>query len=224
MKEIRNYIYIDEQGIDSIYSQLHKETIAEMRTKQIKTNSGSLNIINGLIKGEHTSTTECDKLISLTHEQKISEIIKIVSKNKNYYTDLNKAISKNLKPSNGIIIVNIHDTFHSSLDFKSYDTYKNMLKSGYIQFEKGDILIASKTKLLSNYDTHNYRDDYYKQNRYKITMSMNLEKMRASYKGWTSHFSVALRGGDGNLSLGVFGQLRNINELFFQIKPFAVWW
>lgn len=224
MEEIRNYIYIDEQGIDSIYSQLHKENIAEMRTKQIKTNSGSLNIIKGLIKGEHTSTTECDKLISLTYEQKISQIIKIVSKNKNYYTDLNKATSKNLKPSKGIIIVNIHDTFHYTLNFNDYETYEYMLKSGYIQLEKGDISIASKTKLLSNCDTHNYRDDYYKQSRYKITMSMNLEKMRTSYQGRTSHLSVALRGGDGNISLGVFGQLRNINELFFQIKPFAVWW
>lgn len=224
MDEIKNYIYIDEQGIDSIYSQLHKETVEEMRIKKTKTNSGSINIIKGLIKGEHTSSTECDKLVSLTHEQKICEIIKIVSKNKNYFTDLNKATNNNLKPSNGIIIVNIQDTFYCSLDFNTREAYDYMKNSGYIGFEKGDLLISPTPKSIpKKYETYNYRDDYYKDSRYKVIFSMNLQKMKTSM-GLTSHLPMAIRYGNGKIKLGVFGQLRTINDLFFQIKPFAVWW
>ena len=223
MDEIKNYIYIDEQGIDSIYSQLHKETVEEMRIKKTKTNSGSISIIKGLIKGEHTSSTECDKLVSLTHEQKINEIIKIVSKNKNYFTDLNKATNNNLKPSNGIIIVNIQDTFYCPLDFNSYEAYDYMRNSGYIEFEKGDLPILPNSKPMAKYETYNYRDDYYKENRYKVVFSMNLQKMKTPM-GITSHLPMAIRYGNGKIKLGIFGQLRTINDLFFQIKPFAVWW
>ncbi len=237
MRNIKNYIYIDEQGIDSIYSQLHDETVDKMTVKQTKSKAASVGITAGLSKfkqlftadasanGELSKSTQYEKSVSLTYEQKITRIIDTVSKYDNYYTDLNIATnSKNL--ANDITFVNVSDTFFSRLNFTSYEVFEYIQKSGYIEFEKGDMPISPDTKITYNvpYDSYNYHDSYYKDSRYRVVLSMSIDKMRTSYRGMTSHLAVALRGCEGKINLGVFGQLRVINDLYFQIKPFAVWW
>lgn len=221
-KNIKYYIYIDEEGIDSIYSQLNNETVNEKRVKKIKSTSGSLNIMGGAFKGEFTGITELEKQISLSPEQKINQIIKTVSKTKYYYTDLVKA-TKNSTSSKGIIIVNIYETFYSRLDYNSEKSVTAMIDSGYLNFEKGKKLLHYDSAVSVPYDSYNYKDDYYINDNYRVTLSMNLNNIKTSYVGKTSHLAVALTGGKGEIRLGVLGQLRVIDNLFFQIKPFAVW-
>jgi len=138
MRNIKNYIYIDEQGIDSIYSQLHDETVDKMTVKQTKSKAASIGITAGLSKfkqlftadasanGELSKSTQYEKSVSLTYEQKITRIIDTVSKYDNYYNDLNVATnSKNL--ANGITFVNISDTFFhgsTSLHMRCLNIYR----------------------------------------------------------------------------------------------------
>ncbi len=86
------------------------------------------------------------------------------------------------------------------------------------------ISLNSKITYNVTYDAYNYHDNYYKESRYRVVLSMSIDKMRTSYRGMTSHLTVALRGCKGKINLGVFGQIRAVNDLYFQIKPFAVWW
>ena len=237
MRSIKNFIYIDEQGIDSIYSQLHDETVDKTIVKETKEKATSIGLSAGLSKfkqlihadasvnGEISKSIQYEKSVSFTYEQKIDEIINIVSNFDNYYTNLNVA-AKDRISTQSITFININDTFYSRLDFASHGVFEYIQKSGYLEFEKGDIPISPNTKITYNvpYDTYNYHDSYYKDSRYRVVLSMSIDKLRTSYRGMTSHLAVALRGSDGKIDLGVFGQLRVINDLYFQIKPFAVWW
>lgn len=237
MKSIRNYIYIDEMGIDSIYSQLHDESIEKMTVKQTKANTASANASAGLSKfkqlftasasvnGELSKSTQYEKQITLTYEQKINQIIETLDTYDNYYTNLNTVTYKKSLDQNSTF-VNINDTFFSRLDFNSPEVFRYIQRSGYLEFEKGDMPISPNSKITYDIscDTYNYHDSYYKDSRYRVVLSMSIDKMKTSYNGMTSHLAVALRAGKGKIKLGVFGQIRIVNDLYFQIKPFAVWW
>ncbi len=234
---IKNYIYLDEIGIDSIYSQLNEETVREITIKQSNDKSGKLSISAGLSKlknlftadtelsGKLRYSSELEKTISLSYEQKIKIILKEISNYKNYFCDLNIALRKNI-PANQIVFINIYESFYSRLDFSSYEVFKYIHRCNYLEFEKGDMPLSPNSMITYDipYDNYNYHDNYYKESRYRVVLSMNLDKLRIPFHSQTSHLAVALRGSRGKISLGVWGQLRRINDLYYQIKPFAVWW
>ena len=74
------------------------------------------------------------------------------------------------------------------------------------------ISLNSKITYNVTYDAYNYHDSYYKESRYRVVLSMSIDKMRTSYRGMTSHLTVALRGCKGKINLGVFGQIRAVND------------
>lgn len=234
--DIKKYIYLDEEDIDSLYSQLTNEVVVEERINNV--NGGTLKAkigVVGKIKGLFGIDTSVDnkfidnnqheKKIKYSYEQKLGMIINKVSNSNNYCTSMEEAKQKCTNNSS-LTFINFCDIFYSRLDFTSYQVFEYIQKCGYIEFERGDSPISQSTLIKYNipYDTYTYSDDYYQKSKYRVVMSMNLEKMRTSYGGMTSHLAIALRGGKGRIKFGVFGQIRNINDFYFQIKPFAVWW
>ncbi len=176
------------------------------------------------VKDDESSTIGYEQIISLTCVQKMDEIINTVSKLDSYYTDLRIATDdKNIE--NNIVFVNIVDTFFSRLNFNSYNILQQIKESNYLEFEKGDMPISQDSKILYNvpYDPYNYKDEYYRDCRYRFVLTMSVDKMETS-PSFFSHLGTSLRISNGRIRLGVFGQLRNVNDLYFQIKPFAVWW
>ncbi len=236
MLDIKSYIYLDECGIDSLHSQLTSEVVVEKRINSIsgettRAKIGALGKIKGLfsiessIDSESIDNDQCEKTIQYSYEQKLKMIIDKLSVSSNYCTSLEEAKQKCVDGSS-MIFINFFDTFSSRLDFSSYDVFEYIQKCGYIEFERGDSPISQESLIKYNvpYDTYSYSDEYYKESKYRVVMSMSLEKMKTSYRGMTSHLAVALRGGNGKINLGVFGQIRNVNDFYFQLKPFAVWW
>ena len=238
MLDIKNYIYLDEQGIESLYAQLTDEIILEQRIKATKTNTGSIKAkagLSGLFKdlfsadieagGERTGSIDNEKTITYSYEQKLKKIIEITSETDNYYSSLYSATTPHPQ-SSSLTLINVFETFYSRLDFRSHEAFEYLYECGYLEFETGDRPPSEETKITYSvpYDTYTYSDNYYKKSIYRVVMSMKLDKMRTSWRGMTSHLAVALRGSNGKLKLGVFGQIRNVDNLYFQIKPFAVWW
>ena len=220
IQSIKNYLYIDEQGIDSIFSQLCDETTNEMTVKQTKSNNGKIGFNGGIstlkklfnadatINGEHTNTSEIEKTVSLSYEQKIHKIIKIISESDYYYTNLNEAIKK-YNSIEHTVFINTFDTFFSRLDFSSYDTFQYIQECQYLEFEKGDMPISQSTNISYNtpYDNYNYDDNYFKDSRIRVVFSMRLEKLRTPYFSPSSHLGTALRLCDGKMQFGIWGQL-----------------
>lgn len=236
---LRNYIYLDKPGIDSLYAQINKTMVIEERIQN--TDGGNLKGKFGLsgklkvlfnsdmgIEGEYHGTQMHEKVIESAYEQKLSEIIELTSHLDNYCTNIESAREKCMGNA-PFVLINVYDEFFSRLCFRSHEVFEYIQKCGYLEFERGDTPISKDTLIEYNvpYDTYTYSDDYYKgcnECRYRVVMSMSLDKMVTSYSGMSSHLAVALRGGNGKIRLGVFGQIRNINDFYFQIKPFAVWW
>lgn len=234
--ELRHYLYLDEKGIDSIYNQLTETVILEERiqdtnTKNIKSKVGlgcKIKRLFGLDASleKNTQTTQLhERHISYSSEQKITKIIEMTSMLDCYCTDLEDAKEKCLN-STSLILINFSDTFWSRQDFTNPDSSEYVKKCGYLEFERGDLAITKESliKYKTPFDLYTYSDEYYKKCRYRVVMSMSLDKLQTSLESRSSHFSVALRASQGKICLGVFGQIRNINNLYFQIKPFAVWW
>lgn len=84
MKELKNYIYLDEVGIDGLISQITLEKIKSSDTRIITTKTEDvegrigLNIgrkmeIGGSVSKEGKTTTETNKNIDISYEGKISD-------------------------------------------------------------------------------------------------------------------------------------------------------
>ena len=55
-------------------------------------------------------------------------------------------------------------------------------------------------------------------------MAMSDSKLKYAAGSNKLHLKMALKAGENDMLLGVFGQLRKIKDGCYQIKPIAVWW
>lgn len=232
MQHLKNYIYIDMIGIDSLLAQITPEIIesSHIQTTRRKTGSASSSLgfsemISKLFKGDLTvfGKIETEQIMNETtikpYETKLQQIINYVEKNEVILKD-KKSIIMHYKEDaqNFILSVMPFDTdFYDKDWFKTVDLAN---KFGYIPFYNGG------NKISEYKDTYRYNDDYYKTMHLddtKLTMNLSIYKME-SLGGLTSHLGMLFRETKGlNIRLGVFGHIFKLTDSIYQIKPYAVW-
>lgn len=212
MEQLRNYIYMDMAGIDSLLFQITSESV---ETSSIQTTNRKTSGTNGSIgfselvkklfnadvsvSGEIESTQTISKTTTQPYEAKIP----------NYYQED--------KQNFVLFTMSFYTDFYHNDWFKTVALAKQY---GYIQFYKG----GDNTNKFK--DTYQYDDTYYKTmalDKVKLTMNLSIEKMEP-FGGITSHLATLLRVTHGpNIRLGVFGHIYRLTESVYQIKPYAVW-
>lgn len=206
MDEIRSYIYLDEEAVNSIYAQLRKKIIVKKTIKRIKGRAASLKIGAGLSKlfsifsgdasanKERSYSTQTEIEYLMLPEDRVDPIIGVLAKTKRYYTKLEAAID-GVNRNEGSVFINVYDTFCTDMSVPK--------DAGYTLFEQK----------IKTGDSEN-----------KILMGMSDSKLRFAAGGNKLHLKIAFQGGVEGMLLGVFGQMRKIKDGCYQIKPFAVWW
>lgn len=236
MDKIVNYLYIDKDGVDSLVAQLCGTLETEIRVEKSNNHNGKIgaklglsDVISKIIKPEISTSAEVgyaskEGITSInTHENKIIQLVNNLQRTNYYFTDINEAM-KNSKPDDSCFI-NAMIPFNTPHDFYSSNYINEIESAGYIYFEHGRKLINGDDSNARTYDTYVEKDCYYKtpQNDDRIVMSLSIEKLTGGY-GFTSHMSVIIRGCKcENIPFRVLGQFRNVQNLFYQIKPYAVW-
>lgn len=232
LEPLKNYIYMDIAGIDSLLSQITSELV---QINHIQTTSRKVGNANGSIgfselvkkifktdvsvSGEIESVQIIDKTTTQPYESKILQIIQYIEKHEVVLKD-RAEIFKNYQEDkqNFVLFTMPFDTdFYHNDWFKTVDLAN---QCGYIPFYKG----GDNTNKFK--DTYQYDDSYYKTmalEKNKITMNLSIKKMEP-LGGFTSHLATLFRVTKGtNIRLGVFGHIYRLTEYVYQIKPYAVW-
>lgn len=232
VEQLKNYIYMDIVGIDSLLSQITSESV---ETNHIQTTSRKTGSTNGnlgfseLVKkifkadvsvsGEIESVQIVDKTTTQPCEAKIQQIIKYVEKYEVVLKDRAKIQSDYQEDKQNFVLPTMPfdtDFYHSNW----FETVKLAEQFGYISFYKG----GDNTKKFK--DTYQYHDSYYKTmalEKTKLTMNLSIKKMEP-LDGFTSHLATLFRVTKGiNIRLGVFGHIYKLTEDVYQIKPYAIW-
>lgn len=230
------YIYLDVEGIESLYVQIVEHNISEMLFKQEKGKKGKISGRLGLGKLlgnllnladievspeiERSSVTETTTKATTSTEHKLRDLIKYLNDigEPSLFSDLYRA-ADHCKNTIETVFVNVQETFDAP-QFYSGRGHVDVNESQVIYFEKN----ICKTK-----DTYCHHDSYYRQAvqaEIPFFMSSNLLKY-PSYKnggmGATSHEAVMFRAFKGfDIPLNVFGAFFKLPS-FSQIKPYAMW-
>jgi hypothetical protein len=229
--EIHEYIYLNNDGIDSLLAQLTDELVLETvieetnnRTGKAKGGFGFSGILKAMassdvgLEGELGVQYSQRKNIAFAYEHKLATIYKKLQDEGALFT-FDIALNKQ---SNNC-------PFKSELLFYTNQRHEQLRECGYLLFEYRSHEINAK--LRTNYrqyqskyiDPYNHSDNYYKNGSNKrVCMNLNIDKLTTS-TGNTSHLMTMLRGSGGLISLGVFGYLIKVTPDYFQIKPYAVW-
>lgn len=229
MEQIKQYIYMDVDGINSLYAQIVNEMTVERETETEKRTSGmvkgafavkakELFMTDVSLAGERESAHTLRQKTILTDEQKIQLLLDHISENENLIKDYNK-IGETYQASNCNFVF-FSTGFDTTLDCADWSNAQQQIVTfGYIPFYKAP---SEKS------DDYEYRDCYFKalaMSQTKVTMNLGIQNMcgYSSY-GMTSHLSVMIRALKGhNIPLGVFGHIYRLAERLYQIKPYAVW-
>lgn len=232
VEQLKNYIYMDMIGIDSLLSQITSESV---ETNHIQTTSRKTGSTNGnlgfpeLVKkifkadvsvsGEIESVQIVDKTTTQPYEAKIQQIVKYVEKYEVVLKDRAKIRNDYQEDKQNFVLLTMPfdtDFYHSNW----FETVKLAEQFGYIPFYKG----GDNTNKFK--DTYQYDDSYYKTmalEKTKLTMNLNIKKMEP-LGGFSSHLATLFRVTKGtNIRLGVFGHIYKLTEDVYQIKPYAVW-
>ena len=232
MEQLRNYIYMDMAGIDSLLFQITSESVetSSIQTTNRKTSGANGSIgFSELVKklfnadvsvsGEIESTQTISKTTTQPYEAKIQEIVKYVENHEVVLKDRAKIPNYYQEDKQNFVLF----TMSFDTDFYHNDWFKTVALAkqyGYIQFYKG----GDNTNKFK--DTYQYDDSYYKTmalDKVKLTMNLSIEKMEP-FGGITSHLATLFRVTHGtNIRLGVFGHIYRLTESVYQIKPYAVW-
>lgn len=232
MEQLKDYIYMDHVGIDSLLAQISSEVVEENRIQTTKRKTGAVagnlgfsELVKKIFKadasmsGELETVQVIDRVTIQPYEAKVKQIIKYVEEHEMLLRDRSEIINKYQEDKQNFVFLSMpFDT-----DFYNSDWSKTVSLAeqfGYIPFYKGGSS-ANKSK-----DTYQYHDSYYKTMVYdntKITMNLSINKMQP-FGGFTSHLAVLFRATQGNnIHLGVFGHVYRIIDSVYQIKPYAVW-
>ncbi|MCR4623013.1 MAG: hypothetical protein K5663_13120 [Clostridiales bacterium] len=139
MDEIRSYIYLDEEAVNSIYAQLRKKIIVKKTIKRIKGRAASLKIGAGLSKlfsifsgdasanKERSYSTQTEIEYLMLPEDRVDPIIEVLAKGKHYYTELEKAV-ESVNKNDGSVFINVYDSFSADKSIPE--------NAGYTVFER----------------------------------------------------------------------------------------
>lgn len=232
MESLKNYIYMDIVGIDSLLSQVTSELV---ETNHIQTTNRKMGNANGSIgfselvkklfkadvsvSGEMESIQVIDKTTTQPYEAKILQIIQYIEKYEVVLKDRAKILKDYQDEKQNFVLF----TMPFDSDFYHNDWSKTVdlaNQCGYISFYKG----GDNTNKFK--DTYQYDDSYYKAmalEKIKLTMNLSIKKMEP-LGGFSSHLATLFRVTRGtNIRLGVFGHIYKLTESVYQIKPYAVW-
>lgn len=227
----RMYIYLDSEGIDSLYAQTVEKLETEFTQSQeheksgkVKANIGigkSLGVMLGLVDlGAETELYLNGKQISeakmcFTLEQKLSALMEYLEsvKGTEFFEHLPQAAIQAEKQSKGLFI-KVVEKFNMPQFFQGDDGVSKINSDQSISFIIGQV----------NGD-HEFPDTF-KKTQYTFFMMASLNKMTRSREGMrpTGHDAIFFREFKGkDVPLNVFGYLIPLNKYTYQIKPYAIW-
>jgi hypothetical protein len=235
------FIYLDSEGIESLYAQTANRLEIEFTQSKEKGKGGRVvgNIsvgrllgtllgLGGIEAGTEVSLsgrTIEEAKYRLTTEQKMFALLDYfrTTNRELYFEDLLKAAVRSSNIQKSVFILTEQE-FNAP---QFYDGGKGVLDvnaSGAIIFEIG----------FQRSSLYDHSDSYFKKSKsnsaktrgYSFVMSASLTKFTRIYDQMRlfNHETFLFRSHSGrNIPLGVFGHLSTIGEYFFQIKPFAIW-
>jgi hypothetical protein len=229
------YIYLDSEGIESLYVQIVERNIIETVSKRGSTKRGKISgrIGLGKILGpflkladievspelEGSSNAETTTKSALSVEHKLSELTKHLDKHgePSVFMNLTRA-EEYCTDNHEAVFVNIKDTFDAP---QFYDG------RGPLEVNESQAILFNKNVVPK--DTYDYGDDYYKKpkaSQSPILMASSIHKypsLKNGSMGLTSHLALMFRQCGGlDIPLGVFGAFFHVGSAF-QIKPYAIW-
>lgn len=220
-KRLRQFIYLDEQGIKSLFAQT-VEGVETGRKKTTQRNfgakiSGKLSFkqallsMLGLPEAELTSELAGTRQRGLEISTELSTEHMLFRLIEHLPTLEDTPVFGSFAEAATKISGTINETYVSVVDM--FGAPQFILGKGVSDVNKCGALILEKN--IRRY-SHNYNDDYFKHNN-KITLLASISKF-SRVRGELSNTSHEGR----KIPLGVFGSIREIPNAF-QVKPFAIW-
>jgi len=220
------YIYLDIEGIESLYAQMVERRETEFTYSTEKGKDGKFGAKAGIgfkaffnigANADFSGSQKVSEQIKsdLTTEQKLIKVISNLQLNhsQSYYENINNALHECISGNKGLFI-NTSEKFNLP-QFQSDDGVQAVNNIKAIVFESGTL------------DTYDYSDNYFRRPYgTRIQMIASLSKCLRSRNNmsYMGHDAAYFRAHQGiNVSLNVFGYLTFGHNLFFQIKPFAIW-
>jgi hypothetical protein len=216
---MRVYIYLDSEGIESLYAQTTDRVELELTRSRSKENRGDVgikagfgNLFTALLglkeAGAETKlgTTrgqieEAKSRLSVEH--KLDHLSEYLVRTKGCFENLEAAAETVSQPGQH---VDAPDFFPGA--------------------GGASVVNSSKAMVFRIDNLYDASDSYFKRFRFSLVMTASLEKFTRlkSGMGATSHEAIFFRGFDGkNVPIGVFGYLIRLNMKAWQIKPYALW-
>jgi len=226
------YIYLDADGIDSLYAQTVDRLETEFTQSQERDKSGKvkanigigklLGTMLGLVEaGAETELSISGKRIEeaklrFTLEQKLSALMKYLKnlEGTEFFELLPHAAIRAKELGKGVFI-KIAEKFNMP-QYSQGDGISNMNRDRSIVFSIGPV----------GDNEHEYDDSYFKKAEYTFLMTASLSKTTRSKDGMsgTGHDAIYFRQfGGKNVPLEVFGYLIPLSKYTYQIKPYAIW-
>jgi hypothetical protein len=226
---IREYFYLDVSGIDRLYNQVAEQVEAELiashpRTKRKKIDMGTgLGNLIGALFGlqdvglrasfDALQTRMEESKSQLKIENKLSQLMAYLRKRGGeYFEDLPSAAAKVSETQQKAYIC-AADVFDAPQFYSHGLGARDVNASEAITFAKS----------ASEYDPS---DSYFKNGPYSFVMNAgvrNLTRLGRGRMGITSHEAVFFRDRLGKrIPLYVFGSMKHLSKLMFQIKPYAI--
>jgi len=231
-KSPKMYIYLDSDGIDSLYAQTVERLETELTQSQehdksgkIKANIGIGKLLGAMIGlvdiGAETELSISGKQVNeakmrFTLEQKLSALVEYLEslEGTEFFEKLPQAAVQADKQGEGVFI-RVTEKFNMPQFFQGDDGVSNINRDQSISFVIGQ-----------NDTEHEFADTYFKITQYTFLMMASLNKTTRSREGMrqTGHDAVFFRMLKGkNVPLNVFGYLIPLSKYTFQIKPYAIW-
>jgi hypothetical protein len=223
---LRVYLYLDREGIESLYAQTTDRIEVEFATTKSKEGRGGTKLRVGLgnllvsLLGIKEASTEMtletvrgqieSAKTQLSIEHKLQRLIEFLRVKDESFTELNEAVQAAELGQRVFVQIDIH--------FDSPDFYPT--GGGHHAVNASEALIF---RINDRYDPS---DSYFKKPRFNLFMHASLKKIPGMSDGigFTSHLALFLRGREGkDIRLGVFGYLVRLNATDFQLKPYAIW-
>jgi hypothetical protein len=225
-KPLSVYIYLDVEGIESLYAQTTDRVEVELTSSHSKEGHGGIKLKAGFgnllttllgLKEASAATTletvhgeiEAAKA-RLSVEHKLQRLTEFLSARKECIGDLRTALGK--AEVGRPIFVQVETKF---------DTPDFFPGGG------GPVAINSSGAMVFRIDDHyDPSDQYFKNPHVDLVMTASLKKFPRLKEGMgsTSHEAVFFRGFAGKaIPLDVFGYLIRLNSKACQIKPYAIW-
>ena len=224
----KQFIYLDEQGINSLYSQcvtaLETEASVSMQNTVGATASAKITLkslfapllgVGGeaTVQAQGTQLKGTEVKTKLSTEQILSKLIESLSGQEGV------GVSASIGDAAERITGTVSEAYLSTVEaFDVPQMYSSadaslIAESGVIMFERNISAIS-----------YNQDDDYFKK-MHKTVMAASLTKFLRSQGVFnqTSHEAIYFRAFQGRaIPLGVFGTIRQLPGIY-QIKPFALW-